>query len=123
MHLIPWIGLALNAALLVITGANNIAVGHFMISRTVISKTRGKETRERMFVIRIFITTATNIFVCVTISVIQVLQMYNILTSSSIIGSIQLCSVLLNALINPVINTFSTYSFRQRLISLFKQGL
>jgi hypothetical protein len=79
MHSIPWIGLALNATLLVITGANNIAVGHYMINRTVPSKTIGKDKRERVFVIRIFITTATNIIVCAIISLIQVLQMHTII--------------------------------------------
>jgi hypothetical protein len=119
-HLVHWVNLICNVILITLICLNNAIVGIFLAQRKMPGKgSTKKQTRMKILLVRMFITTAGNVISCLIISITQLLLITDMTSEIGIMTDTVLISLLTNPIINPLINTYSTVKFKQSIINIF----
>jgi hypothetical protein len=100
-----------NALIVVVLGSVNTVIGVYFIAKKSVHTNKRQRRKERVLVVRILITTTTNLLAWLVLTVVQIQNVAGYHYESNVLTYLQLIALTMNAMINPVINTYTSVHF------------
>ena len=108
-----WIMLAYNCILItIVIICDSLVVDFFLFRKNVRSdKNQKQKLKEKLLIIRLIVACIVHIFILIMMTLTQIVASWETSSVSVIVTTTQLCVYSIRAVLNPLINTFSTTKF------------